>query len=359
MYLQPNGYARTSDIIMWRRLVLLFAFLATPLPAVAEGGDCAYDPARTHLSRVIAVDSTGGPIYGALITNRDDRQQARALMLKDHEVVLTFDDGPSAIDTPHILDILDRHCVKATFFSVGRMALASPKTIQEVLRRGHTVGTHTWSHPREMDKMPVDEIKIEVEKGFAAVSHAVGQPIAPFFRFPGLRDSPGGVGYLASRNISAWSVDVVSGDTDPGASPGRLQRDTLLRIHQLGKGIILFHDIKKVTAEALDGILTGLEQDGFKFVQVVSNTNYQPNPELMAKADPFRTPPEAATMTGRWVGDPQEQFPDGSVDVMRTEWLDLKRASEEYAGAGAGSSSASPTPEAKVSSAWPASGDVR
>ena len=76
-----------------------------------------------------------------------------------------------------------------------------------------------------------------------------------FFRFPGLRDSPEAVAYLASRNISTWSVDVVSGDTEPGATPAKITHDAITRIHQLGKGIILFHDIKKITAEALDGIL--------------------------------------------------------------------------------------------------------
>jgi hypothetical protein len=64
---------------------------------------------------------------------------------------------------------------------------------------------------------------------------------------------------------------------------------------------------------------------------VVSNTYYQPNPELVAKADVFRTSPEAATITGRWVATAKEQIKDGSVDVMHTEWIDLKRASEKFA----------------------------
>ncbi len=255
--------------------------------------------------------------------------------MRDHEAILTFDDGPLGANTQTVLDTLQKHCVKATFFSVGRMAQANPKLLQELDKRGHTIGSHTWSHPRAMHQISPDEAKLEIEKGFAAVSAALGKPIAPFFRFPGLRDTTETVAYLASRNISVWSVDVISGDTEPGASSSRVTSNVLSRIKGPGKGIILFHDIKKPTAEALDGILTELEKEGYKFVHVVSNTNYQPNPELIARADAFRTPPEKATMTGRWLASAKpdkaekDEVKDGSVDVMHTEWIDLKQASDK------------------------------
>ena len=279
-------------------------------------------------------NSMHGPIYGTALNDASNKSQSRTLNLRDHEVVLTFDDGPLAANTQTVLDTLQKHCVKATFFSVGRMAQENPKLLKELDQKGHTIGSHTWSHPRAMHLMPADDAKLEIEKGFAAVSQALGKPIAPFFRFPGLRDTPETAAYLASRNISIWSVDVISGDTEPGATSARITSNVLSRIKQLGKGIILFHDIKKPTAEALDGILTQLEKDGFKVVHVVSNTNYQPNPELIARADAFRTPPEKATMTGTWVASAKaekEDMKDGSVDVMHTEWLDLKQASDKLA----------------------------
>jgi peptidoglycan/xylan/chitin deacetylase (PgdA/CDA1 family) len=313
---------------MLRIVVALLFVGVVSHKAVAVDYDCAYDPKVSHLSRTIAADSTNGPIYGQALNAASNKSQNRTLNLRDHEIVLTFDDGPLGSNTQLVLDTLQKHCVKATFFSVGRMALANPKLIQEVERRGHTVGSHTWSHPRAMDLMQLDDIKVEIEKGFAAVSQAVGKPIAPFFRFPGLRDSPDAVAYLASRNISVWSVDVISGDTDPGATSARITRDVLSRTRQLGKGIILFHDIKRPTAEAIDGILTELENDGYKVVQVVSNTNYQPDPELIARADVFRSTPQTATITGHWVAGAKEQLKDGSVNVMHTEWIDLKRAND-------------------------------
>jgi peptidoglycan/xylan/chitin deacetylase (PgdA/CDA1 family) len=301
---------------------------------LAEEADCAYNPKTTRIARIVAADSTGGPIYGQALNDASDKAQSRTLNLRDHEVVLTFDDGPLAANTQTVLDTLQKHCVKATFFSVGRMAQQNPKLLQELDRRGHTIGSHTWSHPRAMHLMKPEDAKLEIEKGFAAVSQALGKPIAPFFRYPGLRDSPETVAYLASRNISVWSVDVISGDTEPGASSPRIASNVISRLKATGKGIILFHDIKKPTAEALDGLLTELEKEGYKFVHVVSNTNYQPNPELIARADAFKATPETATITGQWVASAKsakEEIKDGSVEVMHTEWVDLKYASDQLA----------------------------
>ena len=67
--------------------------------------------------------------------------------------MLTFDDGPMPWITTSILDTLDQHCTKATFFSVGRMAIAYPETTRAIMLRGHTLGTHTWSHPLNIARL--------------------------------------------------------------------------------------------------------------------------------------------------------------------------------------------------------------
>ncbi len=63
------------------------------------------------------------------------------------EVWLTIDDGPSD-DTPAVLDLLDRYQARATFFMVGARAAARPALVREVLRRGHSLGNHSHSHPQ-------------------------------------------------------------------------------------------------------------------------------------------------------------------------------------------------------------------
>jgi peptidoglycan-N-acetylglucosamine deacetylase len=307
-----------------RRLSALFVIFFAVIPSrqvTAASADCAYDPARTHLSRIIAVDSTNGPLYGQLVHSAD-KPQMRPLALLDHEIVLTFDDGPVAATTNVILDTLDQHCVKATFFPVGGMALLGSKTLREVVLRGHTVGSHTWSHPLFIHSMQFERIRAEIEIGFAAVSQAAGAPIAPFFRFPGLGDSPEAAAYLASRNISMWSVDVVAGDTERGATPARVTHNTITRLERLGKGIVLFHDTKRITAEALDGILTILENDGYKVVHIVSNTAYQPDAEVLANPELLRSMAEAAR-TGKWTGRDAGKFKDGPVTIVHNEWIEL------------------------------------
>jgi len=246
----------------------------------------------------------------------------RPLGLLDREIVLTFDDGPIAATTNVILDTLDRHCVKATFFPVGGMAMLGSDTLREIALRGHTIGSHTWSHPLSIRSMPFERIRAEIEMGFAAVSHAAGEPIAPFFRFPGLGDSPEAAAYLASRNISIWSVDVVAGDAERGATPDRITRNTITRLERLGKGIVLFHDTKRTTAKALDGILTILENDGYKVVHIVSNTAYQPDPEVLANPEILRSMADAARV-GKWTGPDAGKLKDGPVTIVHNEWIEL------------------------------------
>ncbi len=313
------------------RLIVSIVILSGIVPSFSSAAtqDCADDPVRSGISRTIAADSVNAPIYGHFLKHQVNKPRNRSLPLRDKEVVLTFDDGPLPAQTLEMLGILDKHCVKATFFAVGKMALANPKVMQEVAKRGHTIGTHTWSHPGVMDELSPEEIKYEIEKGFIAVSQAMGKPIAPFFRFPGLRDSQAGANYLSTRNISVWSVDVVSGDTDPGATSAKIRRDTLVRVRQQGRGIILFHDIKRITVDAMDGILSDLKSEGYKVVHVVSNTYYQPDANLVAKGEPMAAAPEATTITGRMLASAREKLKDGSVDVMHTEWVDLKAASDQ------------------------------
>jgi peptidoglycan-N-acetylglucosamine deacetylase len=313
-------YAKVLMLRSWKAVGVLLMLSASG--AQAQTPDCADDPKTTGLSRTIAIDSTGGRRFGRL-------QYHDTAPLRPKEVVLTFDDGPHPTNTKLILDTLDKHCVKATFFTVGRMALFSPKMIKLAAKRGHTIATHTWSHPRDLSKIPVEEAKLEIEKGFVASSHALGEPIAPFFRYPGLNDSPELNAYLASRDISVWSVDVVSGDTTANMTPEQLFNDTLERLRKMGRGIVLFHDLKAVTAEILDSFLTTLKAEGFKIVHVVSNSSYKAPPELVARLEAEKNTLQSVAFTGMPTsgatpGTPPEALVTGEVDIMKTEFMQIE-----------------------------------
>ena len=315
---------------MYRILkVVSVAFLLANSGTYALALDCADDPRTTGLSRVIAIDSTDGKAFGRM-------QYTTTAPIRRGEVILTFDDGPHPTFTKTILEALDRHCVKATFFTVGRMALFRAEQLKDIVRRGHTVATHTWSHPRDLSKLPLEEAKVEVEKGFVAASYVLGQSIAPFFRYPGLNHSPELNAYLATRNISVWSVDVVSNDTAAGLTPELLVNNTMTRLRQMRGGIVLFHDLKEVTAQAIDAFLTQLKLEGFKIVHVVSNTGYQASPELVARMDFSKKSLTTVAFTGVGPADPGANPEDakhilatGQVDYMKNEFVDLESASKK------------------------------
>lgn len=240
------------------------------------------DPARAlGVSRVVEIDTSGGPIYGAIT-----KFAAEERFLAPKEVVLTFDDGPMPAVTRSVLATLDAFCTKATFFSVGRMAIAYPDLIKEELARGHTVGTHTWSHPLSLSRLTPQAAREEIERGFTAIAMAAGRPIAPFFRFPGLGDSQHLLTYLQSRKVATFTVDVVSNDSFISSSD-RLIKTTLERVEQRQGGIVLFHDIKTQTAKALPVVLTELKARGYKVVHIRSKQGFEPDLAYAAALQPL------------------------------------------------------------------------
>jgi peptidoglycan/xylan/chitin deacetylase (PgdA/CDA1 family) len=254
------------------------------LIAVASGpaaANCANPAKALGVSRVIEIDTSGGPIFGSA-TKREKEPR----FLADHEVVLTFDDGPVPWVTKPILDTLDEFCTKATFFSVGEMALSYPAMTKEVLARGHTVGTHTWSHPNNLRRLGIEKAKDEIERGFAAVSLAAATDIAPFFRFPGLNDSDELLTYLQSRSIASFTVDVISNDSFIGSPQRIADRTVKLAVAQKG-GILLFHDLKRPTAKALPAILAGLKAKGFKVVHLIAKSPVVPLATIDAELQPI------------------------------------------------------------------------
>ncbi|ABA04971.1 polysaccharide deacetylase [Nitrobacter winogradskyi Nb-255] len=233
----------------------------TALPALA--GDCPGNPDALGTSRTLVVDPREHPRIGTM-------QYQETLPLRDHEVVLTFDDGPLPPHSLRVLDILARECVKATFFTVGRMARDYPQHLRRVLAAGHSIGTHSQNHPLGMNRMPIERARQEIDDGIASATAALGDEaaLAPFMRIPGLRRAQGIEDYLASRNIQLWSADFPADDWRP-ISAERVYQLAISRIEAKGKGILLLHDIQARTVTALPRILRTLKERGYRIVHVV------------------------------------------------------------------------------------------
>jgi peptidoglycan/xylan/chitin deacetylase (PgdA/CDA1 family) len=237
-----------------------------PPPSPAKANTAACDkPGGMGLSRVVEIDTTGGPGFGFEHFKQYD-------FLRDHEVVLTFDDGPWPENTPAVLKALADNCLKATFFEIGEHAMWHPEIAKQVAAAGNTIGSHTWSH-KDLARNPyasdLEQAKLEIEMGLSAVHMAVAGPIAPFFRFPDLQHPPQLLSYLAERNIATFSTDIDSFDFKIH-KPDLVIKSVMSKLEKHGKGIVLMHDFQRGTAEAMPELLRQLKAGGYKVVHVVA-----------------------------------------------------------------------------------------
>jgi peptidoglycan/xylan/chitin deacetylase (PgdA/CDA1 family) len=257
--------------------------------AQAPQESCPGNADALGVYRVAEIDTTGGPRFGDQYTGDH--------LLQQGEVVLTFDDGPYPVYTKEILDALARQCTKATFFNVGSMAAAYPEIAKEVMQQGHTIGTHTWSHPN-LRWLSQARAIAQIEMAFTFEKRLLNGGVAPFFRFPYLSDAKRIVDYLATRNVAVFSIDVDSLDYR-ARSPNDVVRRDMGGLAKLGKGIILFHDIHSVTAKALPTILTELKAKGYKVVHLVPKAQL----ETLAAYDRTTHEADAATRRGQQTVD--------------------------------------------------------
>src|SRR5262245_15568380 len=224
-----------------------------PPPAPApQPISCPGNPDALGLARTVQIDTAGGPGFGFEHFKSHD-------FLKPGEVVLTFDDGPWPNNTPAVLAALARHCIKATFFPIGKHATYHPEILRQVVAAGHSVGSHTWSHVDLSKVKSPDDAKAEIEKGISAVHWALeGAPESPFFRFPALKHPPEMVTYLGERNIAIFSTDMDSFDFKM-RKPEQVIKSVLDKLKKNGKGIVLMHDFQHATAEAIGTLLDQLK----------------------------------------------------------------------------------------------------
>lgn len=232
---------------------------------------CA-NPQALGTSRILEVGTQGGPAIGL-------KSYPQTLRLSDHEVVLTFDDGPLPGPTGAVLDALARECVKATFFLIGRNAAQYPALVRREIAEGHTVAHHSQSHPEAtLRGLPAAEAERDLVRGIAAVEKAgwgaearPEAPHVPFFRFPGFADTPALRAFLASRNIAVFGADVWASDWKPMAP--EVQLDLLMmRLDAAGRGIVLLHDTRQQTVAMLPRFLAELKRRGYRIVHLVPGT---------------------------------------------------------------------------------------
>jgi len=290
------------------RFRVLLLLLMLGVPAAAQAADCEGRPDALGVSRVLVVDPNEHPRIGTM-------QYRETLPLDDHEVVLTFDDGPLPPYTNRVLETLAAQCVKATYFLIGRMANAYPEMVRKIYEAGHTVGTHTQNHPYTFNRMGPEKAHEELDHGIASVTQALGDAseLAPFFRIPGLIRADVIEKYMAQRGIMIWSTDFLADDWRH-LSAAEVMRRALSRLEAHDhRGVLLLHDIQPATAMMLPLLLRELKKRGYRIVHVVP-----------ASPDRAKTP----TTPSQWLVDGAHVAATGPWPVVG---LDVEPGSAEPA----------------------------
>jgi len=250
--------------LRWTSMAIGAVLAAMAGAASADAAEC---PRKDALgtSRVLSVDAKTTPRVGL-------KSFPQTLALADHEVVLTFDDGPNPPTTSKVLTALAQECVRATFFLIGLHASEHPDMVKRIAREGHTIGHHTWSHPF-MARIPFEKSKTEIDRGIAADEMALKgvsttTPSTPFFRFPYFESTPAQLDLLQSRGIVVFGADLWASDWNEMTPEQELKLVTE-RLAAAGKGIILFHDPKARTAAIMPAFLRYLRDNGYRVVHIV------------------------------------------------------------------------------------------
>lgn len=175
-------------------------------------------------------------------------------------VALTFDDGPSRITTPQLLDILRDKKAVATFFELGTNASWNPEIVKRVVEQGNELGSHTNSHQNlvQISLMAVEDDKKQADMAFQEVLGEIPKIVRPPYgnfdeRIMEILDAP----------VILWSVDT----RDWESKDAEKIKEVVFSQTRDG-AILLFHDIYQSTIDAIPEIIDRLREEGFEFVTI-------------------------------------------------------------------------------------------
>ena len=193
-------------------------------------------------------------------------------------LALTYDDGPNDPHTQHLLDVLARHNVHATFFLIGRYAQQRPDIVREIVKAGHVVGNHTFTHPLLIFKR-ARELRSQLDNCHRALTDAIGEH-SNLFRPPFGGRRPVVLRVVRQMGLEPIMWNVTGYDWN-ATSAEQIERKVVSQV--LGGNVILLHDgghrefgaDRSYTVTATDRLISRYKSEGYEFVRI---------PEMMRKA---------------------------------------------------------------------------
>ncbi|HFH9838039.1 TPA: polysaccharide deacetylase family protein [Streptococcus suis] len=203
----------------------------------------------------------------------DTYQEEQKKIASQKRVSLTFDDGPNRATTPHVLDILKKYGVKATFFVLGKNVAGNEDILKRMASEGHEVANHSWNHP-SLVTLSSDQVRKEIEDTQVAIKEAIG--VEPTLMRPPYGAVNQSVMTVINMPIIYWSVDSNDWQSrNAGAILSQVQGNTY------PGSIILLHDIHPTTVEALPSILDYLSKEEYTLVTTTELLGGNLNPQLI------------------------------------------------------------------------------
>ncbi len=207
-----------------------------------------------------------GQLYESLIENHNafyiDKTTSKRLYL-------TFDAGYENGNTPKILDVLKKHKISATFFLVGSYLQKEEELVKRMVKEGHYIGNHTWSHP-DLTKLNKEQYAEELKKFEDHYYKIIGKKPLKIMRPPSGTFSDNSLKIadeLGYYNIF-WSLAYRDWEVDKQHGWQYAYNEVMKRIHP--GAIILLHPVSTDNTEALDKIITDLKAKGYEFVPITT-----------------------------------------------------------------------------------------
>jgi len=224
-----------------------------PMPAEVDAGVKADEAPALDPKNLKTL--TNDPILG-----KADKIEGDELK---HLVAFTFDDGPNPETTPKVIDALEKYNIPATFFIVtqrinGKLGARSREVLARELAGGFTIGSHTVTHPN-LGKAGEKVFDKEIDGSIRTLAIQANRPIG-LFRAPYGSLNKGGRARLRSLGLTEvfWSIDTLDWKAH---DPQRLRKKVLSMILHDDGGVVLMHDIKKISANVIPEILDDLEAE--------------------------------------------------------------------------------------------------
>ena len=194
-------------------------------------------------------------------------------------IALTIDDGSDGANFGHILTVLDKHNVKATFFLTGTGAQHHPQHIKNVVAKGHGIGNHSYNHP-DFTKISTTEMTSQLNRTETIIKNLTGKSTKPYFRAPygstnsTVLNTVGNAGYLFTLH---WTIDTLDWTGNSATTIYNRVMNNLVP-----GSIVLMHTGEGAsgTVTALDRIIPAAKSRGYRFVTIAQLLNRPTSPTL-------------------------------------------------------------------------------